>query len=88
MSSETSRRLTTDTLMTIDAADLDAREHCCTAECRTRAMTDDFYQCQIHRSGCGYAVPFGTSCLCMPELRREYSTQRMQQEFRQLESVL
>lgn len=88
MSNDTSRRLTADPLMTTDPADLDSREYCCTAECSTRAVLDDFYQCQIHRSECGYAVPFGTSYLCLSDLRREYSTRRRQQAIRQLESIL
>jgi hypothetical protein len=82
------RRLTADPLMTIDTADMDCGEYCCTTECRTRTVMDDFYQCQIHRADCGHAVSFGTSYLCMSDRRREYSVQRQLQEVRQLESIL
>jgi hypothetical protein len=88
MSSETCLRLTANPLMTINTADRDAREYGGTAECRTRPMVDDFYQCQIHRADCGYAVPFRTSCLCLSDMRREYAAQRRQQEIRMMESIL
>jgi hypothetical protein len=74
--------------MTINTADRDAREHGDTAECRTRPMIDDFYQCQIHRADCSYAVQFGTSYLCLSDRRREYANQRQQQEVRQMRCVL
>jgi len=83
MNCETKGRMTTDLLMTIDTTDLNPLERCCAVECRTRAVIYDFYQCQVHRADCGFAVPFGTSYLCMSDLRREYSAQR-----RQLESIL
>jgi len=88
MSTETCRRLTADPLTTINMADRDAREHGGTAECRTRPMIDDFYQCQIHRADCGYAVQFGTSYLCLSDRRREYANQRRQQEIRQMGGIL
>ena len=88
MSNETTRRLTADPLMTIERDDLSPGECCCTAECRTRVVIDDFYQCQIHRADCGYAVPFGTSYLCLSDRRREYANQRRQQEIRQMGGIL
>jgi len=88
MNIETDKRLTADPLMTIDTAGMDCGEYCCTTECMTRAVMDDFYLCRIHRADCGHAVPFGTNYLCLSDLRREYSTRRQQQVLRQLGSLL
>jgi len=88
MNIETDKQLAAEPVMAIDTADPSAGTFCCTGECRTRVVVDDFYQCQIQRSDCGYAVPFGKSYLCLSDLRRDYSSQQRQQELRQLESIL
>lgn len=88
MSNETSRRLTTDPLMTIEAAVLNDREICNNRECRTRLVIDDFYQCQIFNPDCGSAIPFGTSHLCMSASRREFTVERWQREGKMFGGIL
>jgi hypothetical protein len=68
--------------------DVNSGEYFPMLECRIRAVIDDFYQCQIHRSDCGHATPCGSIYLCLSDLRREYSDGRKRQEIKQLESLI
>lgn len=79
------KHLTAESLPTTDPS---SGECACNAECRTCVVLDDFYQCQIHRSDCGYAVPFGITYLCLSARRQEFSYLRQQQDIRQNGSIL
>lgn len=62
----------TDKLMSVDMANRGFSERYCRVDCRTRAFLEDFYQCQVPRHDCKYAVPLGTSYLCMSPNSHEY----------------
>jgi hypothetical protein len=49
-------------------------------KCRTRAVVDDFYQCQTDCADCGYMAPFGSCYLCMSPKRREYARFQVTQQ--------
>jgi hypothetical protein len=60
-----------------DNAQLHTRVEHTKQKCRTRAVVDEFYQCQMQRPDCAYMAPFGTCYLCMSPLRREYARQHL-----------
>jgi len=41
--------------------------------CRTSALIDEFYLCQIDRADCEHAFPYGLNYLCKSPYRKKYS---------------
>jgi hypothetical protein len=69
-----------------DSAERQTKVGCIKPKCRTMAVVDDFYQCQMQRPDCGYMAPFGTCYLCMSPLRREYSRHHVQESVQMRDS--